>query len=1113
MVLLISESMLLRSAEDWLNMTFGVRPEDVATYHPVFKDALLSSVRTKLRYPGLPSPHCPANQTLWPLPASITVGSQPSRAADSTFSLERKESHDEVSLQASFSSPKGSGNLENISEPVSPLTPPSPQTPTFSPPVSFFSPRLSAPFRPLLFSPFTCGTSSPPVSPSTSTSRHHPSSNDILFKSQSQDLPTPALDPPEPLLLTPPFLTPHDPDGPSSTAAGGRAGGVRACRNTWGESADEGESTSGFSSGKSSSGGGGGGRKVRGPVGRLLFDDEGDGEERRKCAGRKEVDLEVDSKEDPRSRNSQAAEGNPQRRNLSCEVKVHAGGVRLTRDDCALSASSESPFSPRAPAADASAAGKAANGRPQFPGGHVAAADRCRVLAEETARLEEEYEVGEWLGSGHFGCVRVCRERRSGRLLACKSIDKSKLRYWEDREDVRREVAVMCVVGAGGNDAEKAGGAGKTANGGNESSGRRSGGKQCGDGKGGLREADADGGAAGGAESGTEGGEDGGAWGGEGGGCVRLHGVLEDGAAVHLIMDLCAGGELFDTVVSRGRLAEDEARHVMAQVAAAVRHCHALGVLHRDLKPENILLQLHHSLTPSRPPSANGPTLPSSSSSSPSSYSPSASSNDFADSPSSAASCHPLPAQSNASSARRSHPSLLSPNIRVRLADFGLSVFLPPGQLVKGLAGSPYYLAPEVPSGWYGFPADIWSLGVVLFLMLSGHVPYYGQTDAEILRAIAVGSLEGEEEEDGEGQAEGEGERGQVVGEVGKVERKAGRGKERKGVWKRMCGEEWAGVSEEAKELVAWMLRRRPEERPTAQQVLLHPWMQMRGTGGIGAREDGQSAGARVEEVGGGKGAGNATRSALSPSPLQGAAIQGCVEPPVLHALLVCSGPELGEESSGVASGAGEERGVEWSGDVAVVQEEAMVEWSSGEVERRGEQEELEEADGGEDIWERIELSESDGDSCRSISSVCVGGGYASCSADASEATVVQDSNGDHSSCLGEEEWQEQQEQQGRQQGEFAKSSGGSSGSSGGSSESRRCGMGAVATVEGGVVAEGAVVKGVVDGAVVQGQTHDVGGKGIGLDTPRGSAWLGILPSERDLCSQMEFVESFYLLL
>ncbi|CAI7791352.1 unnamed protein product [Closterium sp. NIES-54] len=201
-------------------------------------------------------------------------------------------------------------------------------------------------------------------------------------------------------------------------------------------------------------------------------------------------------------------------------------------------------------------------------------------------------------------------------------------------------------------------------------------------------------------------------------------------------------------------------------------------------------------------------------------------------------------------------------------------------------------------------------------------------------------------------------------------------------------------------------------------------------------------------------------------------------------------------------------------------------------------------------MWERIELSESDGDSCRSSSSGCVGGGCASCSADANEATVVQEWDGDHSSRLGEEE---RQEQQGRQQGDFAKSSRSSGGSSGRtdlcSTENRRCGMGAVATVKRAAVAEGAEVDGVAEGAevdgvaegaevdgvaegaevdgvaegaevdgvaegaVMQGQTHDVGCKGKGLDAPRGSAWLGILPSERDLCSQMEFLESFYLLL
>ncbi|GJP70092.1 hypothetical protein CLOP_g1077 [Closterium sp. NIES-67] len=837
--------MLLRSAEDWLNMTFGVRPEDVATYHPVFKDALLSSVRTKRRYTGLPSPpHCPADQTLWPLPASINVGSQQPRAVgfDSHSSrLQGKASPDKESSKASqeeaalvktpFASPKDPGNLDADVDPFSPLTPPSPQTPTFSPPVSFFSPNLSAPFRPLLFSPFTCGASSPPISspPSASSSRNRTPSNGVFVQSQSHN-----------------------------------------------------------------------GRKWGRPVGRLLFGDTGDEDEtgRRREEEAREQDLGSD-------RGAEIGE---------------VTQAKLTRDDCASSASSapSSSFSssPSFPSRSAAAAAKAAaavaanaaSGRPAFVGGHVAAAaDRYRVLAEETARLEEEYEVGERLGSGHFGCARVCRERRTGRLLACKSIDKAKLRYCGKEEQEEEAQARKCA-----------------------------------------------------------------------------------------------------TPLS----------------------------------------------SPSPPPPTPAPPPP-----------PSAAS--------------PL-------------QSLLSPAIRVKLADFGLSVFLPPGQLVKGLAGSPYYLAPEVPSGWYGFPADIWSLGVVLYLMLSGHVPYYGKTDAEILRAIECGTTVST-----------------IAASTGATSSNATNSSN--------CSssgevEDCRTASTGASSPPLPPLPPPPHttstntfypEPTTLLSLLRSPFSSPRDPFSFPQSRPQPSPDPTA-------GAGLTTKSRLSPSPLQGDAIQACVEPPVLHALSEGFGPEPWKQTSGVASGAVEGRGVEWSGNAAMVQDKGAVVAGRGEVERRGEQQEWHEAGRREDIWERIELSESDGDGDgfrASGSESGSGSGRGSGRGSAADGMQGCDDDtdgglpcsqvGGNSSC---ELWEQQQQQ------------GGCTNISCGSrrrgskccAESCSFVSGEVAMVEGGAV-EG--------GEVVQGRMSAEGMKERDLEGASGSAWLDSLASDIDLCSGLELVESFYLLL
>lgn len=71
---------------------------------------------------------------------------------------------------------------------------------------------------------------------------------------------------------------------------------------------------------------------------------------------------------------------------------------------------------------------------------------------------------------------------------------------------------------------------------------------------------------------------------------VQLVGVFEDRHNIHLVMELCTGGELFDSIVSRGHYTEKDAAKVVRTMLKVVDHCHKMGVIHRDLKPENFLL-------------------------------------------------------------------------------------------------------------------------------------------------------------------------------------------------------------------------------------------------------------------------------------------------------------------------------------------------------------------------------------------------------------------------------------------------------------------------------------------------------------------------------------------
>lgn len=70
---------------------------------------------------------------------------------------------------------------------------------------------------------------------------------------------------------------------------------------------------------------------------------------------------------------------------------------------------------------------------------------------------------------------------------------------------------------------------------------------------------------------------------------ISIVGAYEDAVAVHVIMELCAGGELFDRIIQRGHYTERKAAELARIIVGVVQACHSLGVMHRDLKPENFL--------------------------------------------------------------------------------------------------------------------------------------------------------------------------------------------------------------------------------------------------------------------------------------------------------------------------------------------------------------------------------------------------------------------------------------------------------------------------------------------------------------------------------------------
>ncbi|XP_022925893.1 CBL-interacting serine/threonine-protein kinase 23-like [Cucurbita moschata] len=141
---------------------------------------------------------------------------------------------------------------------------------------------------------------------------------------------------------------------------------------------------------------------------------------------------------------------------------------------------------------------------------------------------------------------------------------------------------------------------------------------------------------------------------------IRMYEVMASKTKIYIVLEFVTGGELFNKIACNGRFKEDEARKYFQQLINAVDYCHSRGVCHRDLKPENLLLD------------ASGV---------------------------------------------------------LKVSDFGLSA-LPQQVRDDGLlhttCGTPNYVAPEVINnkGYCGAKADLWSCGVILFVLMAGYLPF-----------------------------------------------------------------------------------------------------------------------------------------------------------------------------------------------------------------------------------------------------------------------------------------------------------------------------------------------------------------------------------------------------
>ena len=147
---------------------------------------------------------------------------------------------------------------------------------------------------------------------------------------------------------------------------------------------------------------------------------------------------------------------------------------------------------------------------------------------------------------------------------------------------------------------------------------------------------------------------------------------------IYIINELCTGGELFDKIVDVKYFSESVACNIMRQLLSAVAYCHEKGVIHRDLKPENILIE---------------------------------------------------------SSEEKDKEFF-----HIKVIDFGTCEILKKKKLTEQI-GTSFYIAPEVLKNGYNEKCDLWSCGVILYILLCGSPPFYGKNEKEIFKKILDGNF------------------------------------------------------------------------------------------------------------------------------------------------------------------------------------------------------------------------------------------------------------------------------------------------------------------------------------------------------------------------------------
>ena len=192
----------------------------------------------------------------------------------------------------------------------------------------------------------------------------------------------------------------------------------------------------------------------------------------------------------------------------------------------------------------------------------------------------------------------------------------------------------------------------------------------------------------------------------------------------YIITELINGGELFDSIIKFKKFNEKKAAYIMKQILSALNYLHSKGIVHRDIKPENILIQ-----------KLNG---------------------------------------------KKDKKDDIN-SFQVKLIDFGSSNYFKDHKKLTLRVGSPYYIAPEVLNKNYDEKCDIWSSGVVLYIMLTGNFPFMGNNSHKLCENIKTGKY-------------------------------------------KKSGKEYKSISKEGKKLIEQMLTLNPKKRLNASQCLNSPF-------------------------------------------------------------------------------------------------------------------------------------------------------------------------------------------------------------------------------------------------------------------------------------------------